>query len=188
MRAIFLIVLFIGIGSILLVLHFPAQAPTSLSITVTTTNVTSTADVKLDQFLATVTAIPPGEHKSVTITLSDYELLTLLQQLTPPSPKYNLHIDQVHIAPTGVTVSGIGKVDGFNVRLSGIAQVSAYNGALHIALSTLSASSLPVPPTLRSALQTSINRHLQIEQRLIPITVQNVTQGDHQITLTGKTR
>ncbi|MCL4545265.1 MAG: hypothetical protein M1118_11815 [Chloroflexi bacterium] len=154
----------------------------------TTAGATQQADRKLDAFLATVTAVPSGQHKPVSISLSDSELLALLRQVMPSQPRYNLQLSGLSTTPEGVVVEGSGALGGFQVPVQGLADVSADAGALQVTLTQLTAAGVPVPLSTRTSLQSAINRRLQNERSLLPLDVAQVTLGSHVITLSGVTR
>lgn len=122
---------------------------------------------------------------SVTVTITESELTSLLIEALAKSPNFPLRGMQASIAPDGITLTGTA-TKYFNAQVTAAVTPSVVDGHIKLDVSKIQAGSLEAPSILRDQIAKGLDSLLSSQvSNLQGITIKSIQLHDGRMTISG---
>jgi uncharacterized protein YpmS len=134
-------------------------------------------------------ATAPTSPETVTVTLTEGQINTVVQQVLQGQTTQTIESMQVHLAQGQVVLDGTINQNGLSLPVRITLFVNPdQQGGLTYDIDSATVGGLPLPATLRNQIQAMLNQQLraQVRQLTNNIYIESVTIGDGIMTVTGR--
>jgi hypothetical protein len=148
----------------------------------------TTAKQKLAAAMRTATAAAPGSHQPVSLTLSEAEVNAIAVPEMEGDADFPLQQPSIQILPGKLILNGQAPLGPTLLPVAVTGSVGLTDGVPTFSVTGVQASGINAPQSVVRQVSDQVTNSLRLTPADLPIRVQQVTLGDHTMTVQGVTK
>lgn len=143
---------------------------------------------KLAAVVRTATATPPGRHQPVQVTLNEAEVNAIAVPELESEANFPLRQPSVQLLPGRVILHGQAAFGPTLLPIAVTGNIVVKAGVPMLTVTGVQAGGFDAPQSMVNQVSNQLTNSLRLTPADLPITVQQVTIGDHAMTVVGVTK